>query len=568
MRLSTFLVQREYILANKSLFQTHPGKVIPKTDTVNKAGGKAYAFTPEQALAQLAVTGCLSNTFYTEAQDQLEDVIKAAQQCSPEYVAKCAVYARKQGHMKDMPALLCSILASQAKHGSKGDEYRKYLEWAFPIVIDNDKMLRNFVQMLRSGVTGRKSMGTAVRRLVRNWFAARSNDQLFMSSVGKAPSLKDIIKLARPAPGESLERAATFKYLLEQPAEAAADEETKKKGLFYKPEQLPEMIRSYEAFKAAPASTEIPKVPFQMLTHLPLTTKQWTDIALQGPWHFVRMNLNTFARHFVLKDPGVVSALAEKLVDAETIKRSRVFPYQLLTAYQATQDNTDIPMALKLALQDAMELATNNTPSLGEDVWVFPDVSGSMRCPVTGMRAGASSKTRCVDVAALFAACVLRTTPESRVIPVDTRLHTQLHLNPRDSVMTNAKTLAGCGGGGTSLHLALDHIIQHKHKAKTIVFFSDNESWVGSALHGNLGTKLLARFREIQAQTPECKLICIDLQPGTTTQAKSDPSVLNVGGFSDAVWTVLESFVQNKGADAWVDAIKAIPYTPPVVVQA
>jgi len=118
MRLSTFLVQREYILANKSLFQTHPGKVIPKTDTVNKAGGKAYAFTPEQALAQLAVTGCLSNTFYTEAQDQLEDVIKAAQQCSPEYVAKCAVYARKQGHMKDMPALLCSILASQAKHGA------------------------------------------------------------------------------------------------------------------------------------------------------------------------------------------------------------------------------------------------------------------------------------------------------------------------------------------------------------------------------------------------------------------------------------------------------------------
>ena len=33
-------------------------------------------------------------------------------------------------------------------------------------------MLRNFVQIIRSGVVGRKSLGTTPKRLVRGWFEA------------------------------------------------------------------------------------------------------------------------------------------------------------------------------------------------------------------------------------------------------------------------------------------------------------------------------------------------------------------------------------------------------------
>ena len=51
--------------------------------------------------------------------------------------------------MKDMPALLCAILAVRDV---------KLLEAIFPRVIDNGKMLRTFVQILRSGVVGRKSL--------------------------------------------------------------------------------------------------------------------------------------------------------------------------------------------------------------------------------------------------------------------------------------------------------------------------------------------------------------------------------------------------------------------------
>ncbi len=59
-----------------------------------------------------------------------------------EFIAKTAVFCRERGFMKDMPALLCAVLSVKD---------RELLARVFPRVIDNAKMLRNFVQIMRSG---------------------------------------------------------------------------------------------------------------------------------------------------------------------------------------------------------------------------------------------------------------------------------------------------------------------------------------------------------------------------------------------------------------------------------
>jgi 60 kDa SS-A/Ro ribonucleoprotein len=41
------------------------------------------------------------------------------------------------------------------------------------------------------------------------------------------------------------------------------------------------------------------------------------------------------------------------------------------------------------------------------------------------------------------------------------------------------------------------------------------------------------------------KLVCIDLQPYTTTQAPDRSVILNVGGFRDAVFRVVPSFLRD-----------------------
>ncbi len=156
--------------------------------------------------------------------------------------------------------------------------------------------------------------------------------------------------------------------------------------------------------------------------------------ARQSRGDSLRENLNHFARHGVFEDVDVLRKVAAKLSDANEIRSARVFPYQLLTAFQAT---AKLPGAIGAALQDAMEVATRNVPTLHGDVVVAVDVSGSMASPVTGYRKGSTTATRCVDAAALVAACIQRTHPGARVMPFDTDVR-ELRLNPRDSVMTQA----------------------------------------------------------------------------------------------------------------------------------
>jgi 60 kDa SS-A/Ro ribonucleoprotein len=55
------------------------------------------------------------------------------------------------------------------------------------------------------------------------------------------------------------------------------------------------------------------------------------------------------------------------------------------------------------------------------------------------------------------------------------------------------------------------------------------------------------------------KLVCIDIQPGTTTQAIDRSDILNVGGFSDAVFEAVASFAKGQlGASHWVGEIASI----------
>ena len=149
-------------MANQQLFQTLLAKTVQAntTDAINQAGAPAYAMSPQHQLAQLAMTGCLNHTFYASAETQLADVLQLALQVDDAFIAKTAVYSRERGLMKDMPALLTAVLAAKGS---------ALLPTVFSRTIDTGKMLRNFVQIVRSGATGRKSLGSRPKKLVQTW---------------------------------------------------------------------------------------------------------------------------------------------------------------------------------------------------------------------------------------------------------------------------------------------------------------------------------------------------------------------------------------------------------------
>src|SRR5882672_7452928 len=187
-------------MANKTLFKSLIGKLIPATDAINEERAPAYALSPKHQLAQYAATGCLNTTFYAGADEQLAKVLELCADLDAEFIAKTAVFCRERGFMKDMPALLCAVLSVKD---------RELLARVFPRVIDNAKMLRNFVQIMRSGAVGRKSLGSAPKRMVREWFEKRDAEKVFKQSVGQSPSVADILKMVHPRPVDP-EREALY----------------------------------------------------------------------------------------------------------------------------------------------------------------------------------------------------------------------------------------------------------------------------------------------------------------------------------------------------------------------
>jgi 60 kDa SS-A/Ro ribonucleoprotein len=505
-------------MANKCLFKSAPGKNTP--NTVNEAGGTAYQLGDESALATYACTGVLYNTYYATAEQQLETVKELYRNVNPEFIAKAAVYARQQGFMKDMPAVLLSFLLTKDA---------VLFERIFPKICDNAKMIRNFVQVVRSNLMGRKSFGTVARRCIRNWFNGWTNaDALFNSSVGNNPSLGNVIRLVHPKPRDE-QFSTLFAYLC---------------GFPHDKEKLPPLVQAYEKAKTTEGYFEVPDVNFQYLTTLKLSSAQWRQIARTASWQTTRMNLNTFQRHGVFDASEMIDFVANKLTYPKEIAESKVMPYQLLMAYLYA---TDIDDKLKSAINTAMEISVDNVPEIAGNTVVCVDTSGSMECPVT---ATGQSKARYCDVAGLFASAILRKNSNTTIIKFDTDAWL-VNLNPSDSVIANTRII-GQALGGTNVEAALNLIIAKKIPVDTVIIISDNESW--------LHERVMTKWKQIEQQNKgkETKCICINIQPVSSSVLQERKNIVNIAGFSDAVFQVVAKIAERGADNAFVKAIEDV----------
>jgi 60 kDa SS-A/Ro ribonucleoprotein len=296
------------------------------------------------------------------------------------------VYAREQGFMKDTPALLLAVLAS--RDGA-------LFEAVFHRICDNGKMLRNFVQIVRSGATGRRSLGSRPKRAVQRWLKNRSDAQLLAASVGESPSLADIVKMVHPLP-DTPARRALYAWLLgrKHEAERAAGDRPRVRGLQGRP-------HAHAAGRAVPAVDRAAA----------RTSRQWRTIAERAPWQMTRMNLNTFLRHEVFDDHKLTRKIAQRLVGGAGAAGAGV-PVSAADGLQAGRPEApaDRPRgAPGRHGGGARQRAGDRREGL-----LLPDVSGSMHSPVTGHRKGATTQVRCIDVAALVAAAFLRRNPSAR----------------------------------------------------------------------------------------------------------------------------------------------------------
>ena len=72
----------------------------------NHEGDKAYAMTPELELYTAVVTASLSDLCYEKQDERVNRIAALVGKVSPEFVARLAVYARTQMHLRSIPMLL------------------------------------------------------------------------------------------------------------------------------------------------------------------------------------------------------------------------------------------------------------------------------------------------------------------------------------------------------------------------------------------------------------------------------------------------------------------------------
>ncbi len=226
--------------------------------------------------------------------------------------------------------------------------------------------------------------------------------------------------------------------------------------------------------------------------------------------------------------PAHADYVAARLTNAEALRKAKILPFQLYTAYQMFEVKDPAERTVADALVEAMDAAFVNLPDLGGAVCIGPDVSGSMSGPISRM-----TKVRYIDIAGIFAGALLKANPHALVLPFENKV-VSVKLSARDSLMTNADKLAKIGGGGTAVSAPISALLDRKIKVDTFIGITDNIEWATdqSGRHGFLP----AWYEYKDKIAPNAQAFLLTIAPYRHAVAPQDSKdIFTIYGWSDSV---------------------------------
>ncbi len=447
-------------------------------DAVNLAGGDAFRESPKLELAALLFTATLKDEFYRTG-DQAAARVKTliAQTEDKRFVAKAALYARKEAGLRSVTHLAAGELAQTVKGES----------WTAPffarLVHRPDDALEILAYQL--GVYGRpvpnslkKGLGAALARFDEYQLAKYRRDDAEISLV-------DAVNLVHPPHTEALRKlvngtlapAETWETKLTQAGQAAAGDG--------------------DALAEAKADA-------------------WRELLTTRKLGYFALLRNL--RNILTQMPELIDAAVTMLTDARLIRRSLVMPFRFTTALEALHA-ANLPNAgvVLAALSAAVDISLENVPRFEGRTLVALDGSGSMM-------------GRPIKIGALFAAALAKSNADADVMLFSNDAR-YVSLNRRDSTLTLAGWLeAQCAAAGTNFHAIFDAATCPYDR---IIILSDMQGWVGQVAP----TATFAKYKARRSADP--KVYSFDLA-GYGTLQLPERNVFCLAGFSDKVLEMLK----------------------------
>ncbi|MEM9258933.1 MAG: TROVE domain-containing protein [Bacteroidota bacterium] len=483
-----------------ALFNLFSRKSKPRAN--NLAGGEAYRVTDEYRLASLLLTNFVTDQYYRTASDSLKELRELLDKVDPTFAARAAVYARREFGMRSITHAAAALLAARLSGNAEAKQFYQ------AIVVRPDDMLEITAALRTLQQTG---LTNAMKKGFAAAFDRFDGYQLAKyRGEGKEVKLVDLVNLVHPVPTKR--NAKAMQQLVDGKLSNTNTWEAK-------------LSRAGAEADGAEDKAE-------------RKAQAWSELIRENKLGYFALLRNL--RNILEQAPQLVNLACAQLTDGERLRKSRVLPFRLLTAYKMINGNSPAARKVLGALEIATDLACANMPSL-ENTLVVIDNSGSMGSMVAGSR-----HVKCNETGALFGfALAKRSNADLMEFGTDARM---IAYRPGQTALDFAMNFARLNqvGHGTDFKAIFRRA---KRRYDRIVIFSDMQSWVGY----HSPKDALAKYRKRTGADPF--VYSIDLA-GYGTLQFPEPKVATLAGFSDKLFDTMRMAEENP--QALIDRIKAI----------
>jgi len=487
-----------------------------KNTVMNYEGAKAFTMTPAEELYSAVVTTGLSRTSYEKGSDRLVRIQSLIKKNDPEFVAKLAVYARKDMYLRSIPLVLTAELAKQT---SGTDLISRTIDGVIQRADEITELLAYYqTTNERTEMKKLNRLSKQIQKGLAKSFNKFDEYQFAKYNRKAEVTLRDALFLVHPKAkdgnqqavfnkivGDTLETPYTWEVELSVLGQTKFADEAKKKL----------------AFK-----------------------NKWEELILSNKLGYMATlrNLRNILDSEVSSD--VMAKICSYLSNEKAVINSKQLPFRFLAAYRELKAMKSPYLSSVLeALENAVMVSAKNIKGFGFDtsVVIAADVSGSMQQPVSP-----KSKVLRYDIGLLMS-MILQSQCKNVITGIFGDHWLRISM-PKSGILRNVNAFykrEGEVGYSTNGYLVIQDLIGKREKIDKIMLFTDTQLWNSK----NAKYSYEDSWNRYKKIAPEAKLYIFDLAGyGNQPLDVRKNDVYLIAGWSDKVFDVLNAVEDRKSA--------------------
>jgi len=389
--------------------------------TTNLEGHAAYKMTDKDRLVTQALTTFFGEPkFYGDNASEIVATTKALATAEPEFVAKLAVFARKEFNMRSVSHVLAAILA----HEPKGKEFARGLINAAVVRADDiTEIIAAYIAMFGKPIPNslKKGVSDSLQRFDEYALGKYKAE-------GRKMKMRDALRICHPKPKDEAQAAMWKRCLAGELATPM----------------------TWETELSANGNTK----------------ETWEKLIDSGKVGYMALLRNL--RNISTAAPDNIDKVYATLADREQVLKSKQLPFRFLSAYKELKEIGPTSSKVFDTLEAAIGHSVENMARIPGKTAIAVDVSGSM-CSSISRR----SAITCADIGLLLGVLAARLCEESLFMTFDTKLYTPA-VSSQGGILAQAESISAVGGG-TDISLPFLHLLEQKIKVDRVILLSDNQ---------------------------------------------------------------------------------------------